>query len=236
MKIRESVVRNVLVNIGIIIAVAISFVTATSESVVNVFSGNDSRLIYRGNPNNANVTLMINVYWGTEYIEEILRIFDNCGVKTTFFIGGTWANKNGDSLKAIADKGHEIGNHGYYHKDHKNLGDQSNRDEILVTERLVESLTGIKTTLFAPPSGSYGKTMLSVCDSLGYRVIMFNKDTIDWRDKDAGLILKRATTKLANGDLILMHPTADTVKALPGIIKSIQDQGFSLVTVSENLR
>lgn len=228
--------RNVLVNIGIIIAVAISFVTATSESVVNVFSGNDSRLIYRGNPNNANVTLMINVYSGTEYIQDMLRIFENSGVKTTFFIGGTWANKNGEVLKTIADAGHELGNHGFYYKDHKNLGEQKNRDEISVTEKLIESLTGVKTTLFAPPSGSYGKTMLSVCDSLGYSVIMFNKDTIDWRDKDAGLILKRATTKLSNGDLILMHPTADSVKALPGIIKSIKEQGFNLVTVSENIK
>ena len=64
---------------------------------------------------------------------------------------------------------------------------------------------------------------------------MWSKDTIDWRDKDCDLIIKRATTNLTNGDLILMHPKEHTLKALPFIIESCINGGFEIVTVSENL-
>ena len=89
--------------------------------------------------------------------------------------------------------------------------------------------------LFAPPSGAYSSITLDVAESLGYKTIMWSKDTIDWRDHDASLILKRATTNLNNGDLILMHPTEATVQALSDIIASIKSQGFEIITVSKNI-
>ena len=64
---------------------------------------------------------------------------------------------------------------------------------------------------------------------------MWSKDTIDWCDKDENLIFERATKNSENGDLILMHPTEATVKALPRIINNLVEKGFKLTTVSENI-
>ena len=64
---------------------------------------------------------------------------------------------------------------------------------------------------------------------------MWSKDTIDWRDKDTNLIYSRATKNLSNGDLVLMHPTKNTVDALPKIIKFYLDAGFDVVPVSINI-
>ena len=69
--------------------------------------------------------------------------------------------------------------------------------------------------LFAPPSGSFNKSTLDACKELGYSVIMWSKDTIDWRDKDANLIYTRATNNISGGDFILAHPTEYTLKSLP---------------------
>ena len=57
-----------------------------------------SGVYYNGDKNSNNVTLMINVYWGTEYLDDMLEILDEKGVKTTFFVGGTWAVLNEDYL------------------------------------------------------------------------------------------------------------------------------------------
>ena len=78
---------------------------------------------YSGNENTNKVTLMINVYWGTEYIDEMLKILEKYNVKTTFFVGGTWAVKESDKLQKIVDAGHELANHGYGHKDHSKLSE-----------------------------------------------------------------------------------------------------------------
>ncbi|HEY8389592.1 MAG TPA: polysaccharide deacetylase family protein [Clostridia bacterium] len=222
---------------NIIIAVAVVFVFALSikDDIAQVFKSDTPQAYYRGDTSKNNISLMINVYWGTEYIDGMLKVMDEENIKCTFFIGGSWAANNGEVLKEIAAHGHEIANHGYFHKDHKTLSRERNKEEIYVTEKVIESTCGIKTTLFAPPSGSYNKLTLDVAAELGYKTIMWSRDTIDWRDKDTSLIYKRATSKAANGDLILMHPTKNTLEALPNIIKTLKEKGFNLVTVSENI-
>ena len=102
-------------------------------------------------------------------------------------------------------------------------------------EANLEENLGIDMSLFMPPSGSYGAQTLEAAESLGYTTIMWSKDTIDWRDHNTSLILSRATKNMQNGDIILMHPTENTREALQDIVKSYQNSGFSVVTVSENI-
>ena len=69
----------------------------------------------------------------------------------------------------------------------------------------------------------------------GYKVIMWTKDTVDWRDKSADLVQKRTMQNLNGGDLILMHPTAHTLKALPNILAMLKMQGYTVVPVTQNI-
>ena len=204
-------------------------------SPTNSVSSNNEKAIYSGNTNNNNVSLMINVYWGDEYIEPILDCLNQNNIKATFFVGGVWVSKNNEMLKKIYSLGHEIGNHGYFHKDHTTLSENKNQEEIYQTHLLVKELIGIDMTLFAPPSGAYNNKTLSIANDLGYKTIMWSKDTIDWRDNDENLIFSRATNNPKNGDLILMHPTEATLKALPNIINFYKNNNYNLTTVSENL-
>lgn len=191
--------------------------------------------IYKGEADKK-VTLMINVYWGTEYVIPMAEIIKAYNFNTTFFIGGSWAAKNVEYVQKLSDMGFELGNHGYNHRDHSSLDYEENKKEIIVTENLLrEIIDGEPVKLFAPPSGEMGKNMHKVCENFGYKVIMWSRDTIDWRDKNTSLIYSRATKNLSSGDLILMHPTANTLEALPNILKHIKEAGFSVVPVSENI-
>ena len=87
--------------------------------------------------------------------------------------------------------------------------------------------------LFAPPSGSYSLNTLDIAKEMGYNTIMWSKDTIDWRDKDVSTLIKRATKDLKGGDLILMHPTSQSAKALETIVEKIYGSGLSIAPVSE---
>ena len=171
----------------------------------------------------------------SEVVNGIIDTLNGYGVKATFFVGGCWADDNGETLCRIVDSGHEIANHGYFHKDHKKLGVDANRQEILLTGKIIEALCGVKPALFAPPSGSFSDVTLEVAFDLGYKVIMWSKDTIDWRDSDKKILFNRATKNPENGDLILMHPKKHTLGILGDVIEYYQNAGFSLVTVSENI-
>jgi len=87
--------------------------------------------------------------------------------------------------------------------------------------------------LFAPPSGAYNDTVVRVAEELGYKTVMWTRDTIDWRDHDSELIYKRAVKNLKGGDLILMHPTEATAKTLERIIEEIESKGLTVAPVSE---
>ena len=91
-----------------------------------VFSYQNENIVYNGNRDSNKISLMFNVYWGTEYIMEILEILDNYKVKTTFFVGGQWVEKEPQIFDEIIRKGHEIGNHGYFHKEHEYLNYDQN--------------------------------------------------------------------------------------------------------------
>ena len=229
---RITVITNLILVVALIAVYAISFVPQTA---VPIYGGDKIEAIYRGNVLNKNVSLMFNVYENTDTVNKIIDILNEKNVKATFFVGGCWADDNGQTLCRIVECGHEIANHGYFHKDHKKLDYDANEKEISLTGVIIKALCGVQPTLFAPPSGSFSETTLSVANSLNYKVIMWSKDTIDWRDKDVDLIVKRATKNPANGDLILMHPKTHTVKALPKIIDFYVEMGYRLVTVSENI-
>ena len=201
-----------------------------------VFSYQNENVIYNGNRDSNNVSIMFNVYWGTEYLDGILDVLDNYNIKTTFFVGGQWVEKEPEMLEKIFSKGHEIANHGYFHKDQEYLSYDQNYDEIKVNHDLVKSIIGFDMNLFAPPSGSFNKATIESAMDLGYSTIMWSKDTIDWRDKDANLIYSRATNNVTGGDLILAHPTECTLKALPLILEFFKLNNFNATTVSECLK
>jgi len=229
-KLRKQVV-NIIIAVMLTVVGGVALFAGVNSIPTTAVSG----VYYNGDKTNKNISLMVNVYWGTEYIDSMLQIFEQKDVKTTFFVGGTWAIDNQEYLNKILEKGHELGNHGYHHKDHDKISEQENLNQIKNTHKIVKELTGFEMNLFAPPSGAYNKTTVACATSLGYQTVMWTRDTIDWRDKDEDLVYKRATQNISNGDLILMHPKEHTLNALPKIIDYCIENGFEVVTVGKNL-
>ncbi|MDD4815830.1 MAG: polysaccharide deacetylase family protein [Clostridia bacterium] len=233
---KTSALRRITTNLIILVLLLTVFAFSYAGGALNAFNSKSSvEAIYKGNTSGNNVSLMFNVYWGDEYLEPILEVLKQKNVTTTFFVGGVWASKNSDFLNMILEYNCELGNHGYVHKDQNKINQQENFDEINLTHQLVKSFTGVEMNLFAPPSGAFNNTTLTVAESLGYKTIMWTKDTIDWRDKDANLIFNRATKNASGGDLVLMHPTAKTLEALPGIIDFFKSQNLNITTVSNTI-
>lgn len=189
--------------------------------------------IYFGNRKSDKIALMFNCYEGADIIEKIARTLEKRGLKATFFVGGCFIDDKPELLTRLCAAGHEIGNHGYFHKSHSKLSEKQNLSEISSTHSLVKGLCGVQMTLFAPPSGDFSSVTLACAKSLGYKTIMWSKDTVDWRDKSEDIVFKRATSGVIGGDFILMHPKAHTLAALDKILDYYEERGLIPVTVSE---
>lgn len=191
--------------------------------------------IYRGNPTKPMVSIMINVAWGDEYLSSILDTLKKNNVKATFFLDGTWTNKNPEEAKKIALAGHELGNHGYTHPDMTKLSEGRILQEILSTNNVIKKATGVEPTIFAPPSGDFNQRVVDIATRNHMKTILWTADTVDWRKPSPSQWMANVRSKIGNGVLILMHPTASTAHSLPSLIKEIKQRKLTIGTVSENL-
>ncbi|MDD4570075.1 MAG: polysaccharide deacetylase family protein [Tepidanaerobacteraceae bacterium] len=191
--------------------------------------------IYEGRKDKKMMALTCNVAWGNEYIPNLLNIFKDKSVEATFFVEGRWAENNPKLLKLIKDNEHEIGNHGYSHAHHAQLSYEQNLNEIKRAEQIIEEITGEKTILFAPPYGEFSELTVKATETMNYRLIMWSIDTIDWKKPGVEYIVNKILDNAGNGKIVLMHPTEDTVRAMPTVIENLKRQGFKLTTVSELL-
>ncbi|MCL6477024.1 MAG: polysaccharide deacetylase family protein [Peptococcaceae bacterium] len=191
--------------------------------------------IYQGSPRFKEIAFTVNVFWGEEYIPQMLDILRQNNVKATFFLGGTWVKKYPELASRIAGEGHEIGSHGYSHPHPDRLSKSENLREMQKAEDIIYRATGVRPRLFAPPYGERGPSVLEAADDASYTTILWSIDTLDWQLPPPDVVVQRVTSRAHNGAIVLMHPTAPTVKALPEIIQKLKKEGYQLVTVSKLL-
>ncbi|WP_442600899.1 polysaccharide deacetylase family protein [Paenibacillus sp. KN14-4R] len=189
--------------------------------------------IYRGNPQKAMVSLMINVAWGNEFLDGMLETLAREKVKATFFFDGTWLSKNEELAKRIRDEGHEVSNHAYSHKNMSTLSRYQAEQEIVKTEQLIATKLGVTNKLFAPPSGDFDQETVEIAASLKLQTILWTLDTVDWKNPGKEAILNKISTRLEAGSTILMHPTVSSSGALERMIQIIKNKGLAIGTVSE---
>lgn len=192
-----------------------------------------SQPIRQGNTGQKVVALTCNVDWGEEYVPALLEIMADKQVKATFFLSGKWAERNDELTQKIAAAGHEIGNHGYSHPHPDRLSREILTREIEKTQGILTRLTGAPVKLFAPPYGEFSPRVVNTCASLGYRLVLWSLDTIDWQKPAPSTIVARIVPRIHNDAIILMHPTEPTVKALPQIIDKLREKGYEFKTVTE---
>lgn len=190
--------------------------------------------IYRGNPGKPMVSIMVNVAWGDEYVPTILDVLEKEQVHATFFFDGSWLSKHMDTARQIGERGHELSNHAYSHKNMSRLSKNQATEEISKTEVLLKQLH-VHNHLFAPPSGDYSMETVRIAHALQLKTVLWTLDTVDWKHPSPDSIVQKVSNKVEPGTMILMHPTDSSSQALKGMIKSIKQKGFVLGTVSDLL-
>lgn len=192
--------------------------------------------IYQGDNSAQKMALTFNVDWGEEHLPIIMDILKKYEVKSTFFITGRFAVKFPELVKQIAEQGHELGNHGYSHPHPDRISKRENQDEIKKTEEAILKASGQQTVLFAPPYGEHQPHVVEAAENVGYKTIMWTIDTIDWdKSKSPEQIYQKVIKSAQNGAIVLMHPTDRTALALETMLKTLQEQGYELTTVSDVL-
>ena len=86
--------------------------------------------------------------------DRVLALFDEAGVKATFFTLGWVAERHPEMIRRIAAQGHEIASHGWDHKRVFTLGEAAFAEDIARARAVLEDTSGSAVTGYRAPSFS----------------------------------------------------------------------------------
>lgn len=221
------------------IMIAIITVLILSGSVVYVQAYHKQKPVYEVETNKKIVALTFDISWGNTTPMPVIDILEKNNIKCTFFLSGPWVKQYPEVVKRIKQNGHEIGSHGYKHINLSTLSKAEIKDEVMKAHKNIKEVSGVNARLIRTPNGDYNDTVIEAIHEVNYEAIQWGTDSLDWMNPGVTTIIERVTKRVHPGDIILMH-ASDTCKqtpdALPSVIKSLKDQGYKFVTVSELLK
>lgn len=193
--------------------------------------------IYKVDTDKKVVALTFDISWGNKYAHPILDVLGEKDVyKATFFLSGPWALKHQDIVRRIDDMGYEIGSHGWKHQNYSQFSNEWIREQVKKAEDALYQITGKKTRLIRTPNGDFNERVIRTLNELGYQVIQWDTDSLDWMKPGVDQIVNRVLERAHPGDIILLHASdscPQTQHALPRIIDGLREKGYEFVTVSE---
>ncbi len=216
----------------------ISIVYSEKENIPVFSSQSNVKAIYSVKTNKKQVALTFDISWGDKRAAPIIDILEKNGLnnKVTFFISSPWSEDHQEIVKRLVNNGFEIGSHGHKHVNYSKLSDQEIENNIMKAHNILTKIIGQEPKLLRTPNGDFDGRVLNIADRLGYTVIQWDTDSLDWLNPGVDAIVKRVKEHVHPGDIILMH-ASDTCKqtheALPTLINSLRQEGYEFVTVSQ---
>ena len=166
------------------------------------------------------------------YTAHLLDILDQYGAKATFFLIGSKVSGQASVVRSIQARGHQLGNHSWSHPELPKLSVDQIAGEIDRTNEAIRQATGVKPSILRPPYGAVNGVVLEQLRLRNMSSILWSVDTRDWADRNSQIVCSRAVAGARNGAVILMHDIHPTsVNAVPCILDSLKQQGYSFVTV-----
>jgi len=166
------------------------------------------------------------------YTAHLLDILDQYGAKATFFLIGSKVSGQASVVRSIQARGHQLGNHSWSHPELPKLSVDQIAGEIDRTNEAIRQATGVKPSILRPPYGAVNGVVLEQLRLRNMSSILWSVDTRDWADRNSQIVCSRAVAGARPGAVILMHDIHPTsVNAVPCILNSLKQQGYSFVTV-----
>jgi polysaccharide deacetylase family sporulation protein PdaB len=192
--------------------------------------------IYSVDTKEKKVAISFDAAWGADSTLKLLEICKQHNVKATFFLTGIWVKKYPEMVRTIAAAGEEIGNHSLTHPHFNSLPETEIKEELAENDDLIFNLTNKHTRLFRAPYGEYDNLVIQTARGMGYEVIQWSVDSLDWQDIGKEAIVQRVLDNVHPGAIILFHNDGKyTPDALPVILDALQQQGYQIVPVSDLL-
>lgn len=167
---------------------------------------------------------------------RFLRVLDRFDAHATFYVLGSLIPGREMVLQRAVAQGHSVGNHTLGHVNVR-AGGATAKAQIVPTTTRIHKATGVRPCTFRPPYGLRTRPLDRVVRDQRMLSILWNVDPADFSGIPPELIARSAIAGIKRGNIILMHDgggdEANTLAALPQILRAVKRRGFETVTVPE---
>lgn len=170
----------------------------------------------------------------------ILDTLAEKGVRATFFVLGSHAERWPELVRRISSEGHQIGNHGYFHRKLQFKSPFYVRRDIRLGIRAIKRAGAPAPRFFRSPHGFRSPWTTPIASSYGERTVGWSLGVWDSDRPGVDEIVRRTVEGVTPGSIVLLHdgdgynPDGDrmqTAAALPHIIDRLKDQGYEFATL-----
>ncbi len=162
------------------------------------------------------------------YTPEMLELLARYDAGVTFFVVGRNAERFPDLLEAAHAGGHVLGNHTY---NHRSLAGISAEDFAAEVQSTADLLGAYAAPCLRPPYGATDAFTRALAAEMGYAVILWNVDTLDWKQPGAEEIVATIVDQVYPGAIVLMHDGGgdreQTVAALETVLQELSAEGYT---------
>lgn len=153
---------------------------------------------------------------------RLLDLLDEHRAKAVFFMIGEKVRQYPELAREVLRRGHEIGNHTMTHP-HAGFwcaGPSRTRREIADCQQAVREATGFSPRYFRAPCGHRNLFTHPIAREHGLEVMAWTRRGYDAVETDAAKVLGRILTKIAPGDIVLVHEsTPVAVEVMEGLLR-----------------
>lgn len=170
-----------------------------------------------------------------KYTRQLLDGLYERGVQATFLLCGYRMRDYPELTQRIYDDGHEIGYHGFSHKNMKAMSRRDIAKELEDSQALLPE--GCRPVFLRPPGGCCGDAVRQVAQVRNLAILSWSVDPRDWATHDTAAIERAVLKNVKDGDIVLLHDMSNSsVQAALDIIDVLLEQSYEIVTVSRLVR
>ena len=166
----------------------------------------------------------------------VLDLFDQHGVKATFFVKGTLAEQHPALTQEILRRGHTLANHSQTHPAGSFWCSLPGRlsTEIDLCNDALTAATGTRPRWFRAPVGMKNPAVHPLLARRGMRLIGWTARGFDAVVGDPDQVLARILPKLQPGAIIVLHQGRDhSLRVLERVILALKERGYAFVLPSD---
>lgn len=179
----------------------------------------------------------------SKYTPVLLDLLKRHGVKATFFVLGSKAERSPELIVRMHREGHLIGLHNYVHRTNGLMMPWKVRRQLARSAEIIRQITGETPQYYRPPWGVVN--LFDFMLSKRFQIVLWSLIVGDWLTRTGKHQIKqRLISQLRSGSVIVLHDSGETfgadadapehmLEALDEFLADTLSRGFTFVRIDE---